>query len=43
MSNDCFGENDNSPNGRRKKRMYMIDLYHVITGDDSSLHSYGNM
>jgi hypothetical protein len=43
MSNDCFGEQYNSPNDRKKKRVSLIDLYHVIAEDDSSLHSYGNM
>jgi hypothetical protein len=43
MSNDCFGEQDNSPNGRKKKRMPLIDLQHVIAADDSALNSYGNV
>jgi len=43
MSSDCFGEQDNSPNGRKKKRMPLIDLQHVSAEDDSALHSYGNM
>jgi hypothetical protein len=43
MSNDCFGEQDNSPNGHKKRRMPLIDSQHVIAENDSVLYSYGNM
>jgi len=42
MSNDCFGEQDNSPNGRKKRRMSFTDLQHLTAENDSVLHSCGN-